>query len=126
MPIAVCGALCKCSFGTAPSSLSVIPKNPVFACGLPVVSIADMIPMVNIMTFGMCSTMTNPTVASATAAALGVLTPMPCIPATVAPWLPSKPIVIMPTGPVVCSGDMCTCMWGGMISITMPGQFTVL
>jgi hypothetical protein len=51
---------------------------------------------------------------------------MPCIPATMAPWIPSKPTIIMQTGPVVCGGDMCTCMWGGMISVTIPGQFTVL
>ena len=36
----------------------------------------------------MCTSLTNPTVAAATTAALGVLTPMPCIPVVAGPWKP--------------------------------------
>jgi hypothetical protein len=126
MPVAVSGALCKCSFGVAPSPLNILPKLPIFICGLPVAVITDFVPMVNISPFGVCSSPSNPTVASATAAALGVLTPMPCVPAVVAPWIPSKPMIITPVGPAVCGGDSCMCMWGGLITIAFPGQAVVL
>ncbi|MDR1391293.1 MAG: DUF4280 domain-containing protein [Holosporales bacterium] len=132
MPIAVCGALCKCSCGATPSSLVVIPRSAVFACGMPVASIMDFVPMINVISFGMCMTIANPVVASATAAAtaaaLGVFTftPMPCVPSISTPWVPTKPNVLLSTGPVVSGGDVCMCMWGGSISVTIPGQFSVL
>ncbi len=86
MPNQVCmGAMMMCTFGMAPSSLVVLPVNRVMTNEMPDANIMDHIPMVNIMPFGMCMSVANPTVAAATAAALGVLTPMPCIPATPAP-----------------------------------------
>ena len=82
------GAMLKCSFGMAPSTLMVtIPLRPMIQ-NKPKATIMDFVPMVNVMPFGMCQSMSNPTVASATAAAMGVLTPMPCIPVIVAPWAP--------------------------------------
>ncbi|MDR1233898.1 MAG: DUF4280 domain-containing protein, partial [Holosporales bacterium] len=105
MAIAVNGAICQCSFGTNPSNLQVIPKIPVDASGLPVATIMDFIPILNILSFGMCTTVSNPAVAAATAAAtaaaLGVftLTPMACIPAVASPWIPTTPTIILPTGP---------------------------
>ena len=88
MPLQVCmGAMMQCSFGVAPSSLVVLPTNRVMTNNVPDANIMDHIPMTNIMPFGMCTSPANPVVAAATAAALGVLTPMPCIPATPAPWI---------------------------------------
>jgi Domain of unknown function (DUF4280) len=78
--------------------------------------------MVNIMPFGMCTSVANPEVAAATAAALGVLTPMPCIPATVAPWAPGAPTVAYGKMPALDNTSKCMCMWAGVISITFPGQ----
>ena len=61
----------KCSFGLAPSALTVLPVNRV-NCGKQIAAnIMDSKPMLNILPFGMCITPTNPVVASATAAAAG-------------------------------------------------------
>ena len=114
----------KCSFGMAPSALTVLPVNRV-QCGKQVAAnIMDSKPMVNILPFGACITVSNPVVASATAAALGVLTPMPCIPNTVVPWAPGSPTVTVGGMPMLNSTSICNCMWGGVITIVMPGQVT--
>ena len=91
------GALMQCSFGLAPSSLVVLPTNMTYTDQVPDANIMDHVPMVNIMPFGMCTSLANPTVAAATAAAMGVLTPMPCIPNTPAPWIPGAPTVVLGT-----------------------------
>lgn len=83
---AVCtGAMLHCSFGIAPATLNVLPTSRTIVNSLPMANIMDNKPFVNILPFGMCNSIANPTVAAATAAALGVLTPMPCIPAISAP-----------------------------------------
>lgn len=119
------GAMLQCSFGAAPSSLMVLPVNRVLT-GTPDANIMDSNPMVNILPFGMCNSPANPTVAAATAAAMGVLTPMPCIPNTPAPWIVGAPTVLLANTPTLNSSSQCMCMWGGVIQITSPGQFTVM
>jgi len=118
------GAMMQCSFGVAPSSLIVLPANQVLT-GTPAATIMDNKPMVNILPFGMCTTPSNPTVAAATAAALGVLTPMPCIPVTPAPWVPGSPTVLIGNMPALNNTSKLLCNWGGVIQITSPGEMTV-
>ncbi|PPQ28063.1 DUF4280 domain-containing protein [Rhodopila globiformis] len=120
------GAMLACTMGAAPSSLVVLPTNRTMAGGMPAATIMDFAPMVNIMPFGMCMSIANPTVASATAAALGVLTPMPCIPATVAPWVPGAPTVLLGSMPALDNNCKCMCAYAGVISVTVPGQVTVM
>lgn len=120
------GAMLQCSFGVAPSSLVVLPASGVMAGGKPAANIMDNKPMANIMPFGMCNSMANPMVAAATAAALGVLTPMPCIPVTAAPWVPGSPTVLVGNMPGLQDSSKLMCNWGGVIQITMPGQFTAM
>lgn len=115
------GALMQCSFGVAPSALVVLPANKVMAEGPPAANIMDHKPMVNIMPFGVCSSPANPMVAAATAAALGVLTPMPCIPATAAPWVPGAATVLIARMPALDNISKCMCNWGGAISFVNPG-----
>jgi hypothetical protein len=107
----------------APATLSVLPVNRVLT-GTPDANIMDNKPMVNILPFGMCNSIANPTVAAATAAALGALTPMPCVPVTTAPWLPGAPTVLLANMPTLNDSSKLMCMWGGVISPTMAGQFT--
>src|SRR3954468_8217290 len=119
------GAVMMCSFGMAPSSLVVLPANRTM-CGTPAANIMDMIPMTNILTFGMCMSIANPVVASATAAALGVLKPMACVPATTAPWTPGSATVMLGGMPALNNTSTCMCMWGGVITIGFPGQVTTM
>ena len=126
MPQHVCnGAMMMCSFGVAPSTLVVLPVNRVLTSSQPAANVMDHMPIVNIPPFGMCMAPTNPQVAAATAAAMGVLTPMPCIPMTAAaPWVPGAVTVLEGGMPVLDNVSKLLCIWGGVITISMPGQFT--
>lgn len=125
MPMQVCmGAMLQCSFGAAPSSLVVLPLNRVITSNMPAANIMDNKPMVNILPFGVCMSLANPTVAAATSAAMGVLTPMPCIPVTPAPWAPGAPTVLVGNMPALDNSSTLMCAWGGTIMVTSPGQVT--
>jgi hypothetical protein len=119
------GATIMCSFGTTPSQLTVLPANRTNANKNPAATTMDNKPMVNIMPFGMCTTLSNPQVAAATSAAMGVLTPQPCMPVTTAPWTPGSPTVMIGQQTALNSTCQLMCTWGGMITISNPGQQTV-
>jgi hypothetical protein len=120
-----CGATLMCSFGLAPSSLVVLPIHQVVASA-PAGNISDSAPVVNIPPFGACTSVANPTVAAATAAALGVLTPMPCVPVPVGPWIPGSTKVILKGMPALHNSCKAMCSWGGVIQILNPGQLKVM
>jgi len=125
MPLqTVNGAQLMCSFGTSPSSLTVLPINQNATSTQPAATIMDHIPMVNIMPFGMCMSLANPQVAAATFAAMGVLTPQPCIPVTASPWTPGTATVLIANQPALDNMSICTCNWAGIITIADPGQTT--
>ena len=119
------GAMMSCTFGTAPSSLMVLPLNRVMTNNMPDANIMDNKPMVNILPFAMCNSLSNPMVAAATAAAFGVLTPMPCIPVTVAPWAPGASKTMIAKMPALDNSCKLNCTWGGVISFSQAGQVTV-
>ncbi len=126
MALIVCGgAMCQCSFGTTPSSLQVLPLNKTINIQ-PVANIMDNKPMVNILPFGMCSSLANPQVAAATSAAMGVLTPQPCLPFISAPWVPGSPTVLVGNKPALNNSSKLMCNWGGVIQITQPGQQSIM
>ncbi|MEM9458705.1 MAG: DUF4280 domain-containing protein [Myxococcota bacterium] len=124
MALALCtGATMMCSFGVAPATLTALP--PSIITGTPSANISAFAPIVNVATFGSCTSLANPTVASATSAALGVLTPMPCVPMTTAPWVPGAAKTINGGTPAADQNCKLMCNWGGVISVLVPGQVTL-
>ncbi len=121
----VVGANCLCTFGTAPAPLKVTSQSTVLFEGKPVATIQDAAPMSNVGPFGMCTTLSNPAVASATAAALGVLTPQPCTPVPAGTWIPTQTKDLIGGKPCLTQDCKLMCSYGGQITISMPGQTKV-
>lgn len=124
--IVVTGAKMLCPFGTVPANLTVTSQTTVLAEGKPVATIQDCAPNVNISSFGMCSSMANPQVASATAAALGVLTPQPCVPAVAGTWFPTQTMCLAEGKPCLTGNASAVCSYGGTLNIIDAGQKTVV
>lgn len=124
MPAAmVLGTPLKCSMGNVPMPFRPMP--PVgrrMVMGLPVGQITDIAPFVSIGPFGMCMSMANPTVAAATAAAQGVLTPMPCTPTPAGPWAPPEVDHGQAVIPNISQTACLFCAWGGTIQAVAPVQ----
>lgn len=114
-------AACQCSFGAAPAVLPVSSQQTVMACNLLAATIMDN----KLPPFGMCSSMANPSVASATAAAMGALTPMPCTPVIPAPWTPGSPTVLIAGKPALNNTSTLMCSYAGVIKINAPMAQTV-
>ena len=62
MGMQVCmGAMMTCSFGAAPNSHVVLPKNMVFMDQVPDANIMDHVPLMNILPFGVsCPSRNSP------------------------------------------------------------------
>ncbi|MBR1475568.1 MAG: DUF4280 domain-containing protein [Muribaculaceae bacterium] len=116
------GAEMRCTFGTSTARLVVLPDRTVWLAGQRMANIMDHKSMANIPGFGRCRTVTYPPTGSATAAAHGKLTPMPCVPGTLTPWMPGKPDYLVQGPPALLKSCKCMCQWGGVISITDDGQ----
>ena len=123
-PHVVNGAVLQCSFGAAPSTLTVLPMNRMLSSNQPAATIMDHQPMVNIQPFAMCACPANPQVIAATAAASGVFTPQPCIPMTHTPWSPGSPTALRANQPMLNQTSTCMCQWGGVVTIVSPGQYS--
>lgn len=125
--VVVTGAKLMCPFGTMPATLMATSQLMTLGCSKPVATIMDIAFGSNITSFGMCSSLANPQVAAATAAALGVLTPMPCTMMPAGPWQATKPTVLVGGKPVLTQGSMLLCGMGmGQISIISPGQMKIV
>lgn len=126
MPLQVVNAAkTVCTMSAKPSQLVVLPTNRRTAGGQPAGNIGDHVPITNIAPFGPCVSPAFPPTAAATAAALGALTPQPCMPNTTTPWAPGSATVTIANRPALVQTDTCRCVWGGTISITDPGQTLV-
>lgn len=119
----VSNALLKCSFGAAPTPLTALPKGP-FVKGQGqqlAATINDHIPMANIKPFGVCNSPSNP-------AGMGkpvVPTPCPCVPVITTPWMPPATKTKVNGQPALLKSATCMCVWGGQISINMPGELII-
>jgi len=119
----VCGgASLKCTMGSSPGKLLVTPQNKIMISGQYQANIADSVSMTNIQAFGLCQSLANPTVAAATAANLGVLHPMPCIPNPTGMWSIIDAKTKLAGQPALFDQAQLPCMWAGMITISDPGQ----
>lgn len=123
--LVVHGALLKCSQGAAPSSLTITPQNMVSADESNAATVMDHVPMTNIAPFAMCRSPANPQVAAATAAAMGVLTPQPCVPVIPAPWSPGSPVVTVQSLAALTDDSKCNCTWAGVIEVANAGPSAV-
>lgn len=119
------GCMLKCSFGMTPSVFMALelPGKPVIMGAMATATIMEIIPFDNVLPFGMCKSLANPQVASATAAAQGSLTPMPCVPVIPAPWAPPSQIVFYAGLPMATVQSKCMCAWAGEISVEAPAEF---
>lgn len=116
------GAVMRCSCGTSQAKLTVLPIRTVFLTGQPLANISDHLSFVNLGAFGRCRSLGFPATASATAAAHGKLTPMPCMHNTPFPWMGGKNDYIIKGDPALLKSSTCQCVWGGTISIVNDGQ----
>ncbi len=127
MSFCVCtGGVLGCSFGMTPAPFNALPAPRVLAGGCPAGTMTDMAPVVNIPPFGLCKSLANPTVAAATAAAMGALTPMPCVPVPAGPWTDTAQKLTIGGQSAITNDSKLTCAWGGQITVQFAGQLTVM
>lgn len=120
--LVVTGGTLTCTMGAMPATFAA--TGVTVQGGTPAGVVTD-ISMASIPTFGMCISPANPQVAAATSAALGVLTPQPCIPVIASPWAPGSLKVTINEVPALDSASTCMCTWAGTITVSSPGQESV-
>lgn len=115
--LVVAGAMMTCIFGKVPVPLIVVPEGSLVTAVTPAATIMDFVPMENIATFGVCNSPANPACLNPTGTG-------PCIPATVAPWVPGAPTVLINGMPALTNDSRCSCALGApeCISIVEAGQ----
>jgi hypothetical protein len=85
-------------------------------------NIMDNKPMMNILPFGVCMSLANPTNAGMPLGA----PPAPCVPVITAPWMPGSPTVMVANFPALNNNCKLMCAWAGIIQIIYPGQMNVM
>jgi len=116
------GAKLRCSMGSAQSQLQILPDRRVDLGNNGMANIMDNRPIVNIPPLGLCQSLTNPAVALATTVAMGVLTPMPCMPNISAPWTGGESGVLVKGQIALLNDCKLMCAWSGVIDIVQNGQ----
>jgi hypothetical protein len=114
------GASLQCSFGTTPSIFAASGLD--CSASSPAGVVTD-VGEENVPPFGMCVSMANPEVASASSAA-GSLVPQPCVP-VLEPWTPGSERVTIGDVSALDDTCQCSCAWGGVVTVSSPGQLSV-
>lgn len=107
------GAECLCVFGSIPAVFSASSVD--VSATTPAGVITDVTPA-NIATFGMCSSPLNP--------ATWIAGVAPCLP-VLQPWTPGAARVTIDGVPALDDTSVCMCSWGGVVTVTSPGQLLV-
>jgi hypothetical protein len=111
------GAILTCSKGTQPSHLGILPDIENLLAGRPTFAKhTDTTPNVNLRPFGLCTSMANPAVGVSYAASVGALSPVPCTPVPITPWLPA---------PSTTMGCSVLCAFAGVIKCIAPAAAMV-
>ena len=111
--VVVTGGTAQCTFGTLPGMIAAGAQKKVLIDGKPVATIMDFNTQC-ITPFGLCTTLTNPAVQAATT----------LVPAGT--WKPTKVTVQAGGSPVLTNECQGTCVYGGCIAVTNPGQSKVI
>ena len=116
------GAKLKCSFGSAPKSMIVLPLNRTTTkMAKPLANKLDMIPFVNIPAFGQCKSPANP-MNWKMAGPVPVVVPSSCIPIPVMPWNPVATKTKIGSNPALIDTSKTMCVWAGSIEVDDPGS----
>lgn len=110
---AVMTSVCRCTFGAAPCPLPITSQFTVFGVNQLSGTVMDN----KLLFFGPCSSLAFPATASATAAAQGALTPMPCVSMFPAPWVPGAITVMIENKIMLNNTSKLFCAYGGVVSI---------
>jgi hypothetical protein len=112
------GATLQCSFGTTPATFSASGTKTLARSAAGVVT---DVAKANVPPFGMCQSLQNPQVATATSAAAGTLTPQPCQP-VLQPWSPGSKQVTIGKVAALDDSSQCKCAWQGVVTVSAAGQ----
>jgi cell wall-associated NlpC family hydrolase len=118
----VAGATISCNYGSKRTALKTPFSHGVYIGQKAQLNIMDFKPTMNIMPFGRCASLQNPTVAAATAANNGVLQPMPCTPMITMPWINGKEDKLVDQFPALLNKSTNSCLYCGIIQIEEDGQ----
>ena len=109
------GATLQCSFGSASADFAASGTQT--SAGDAAGVVTD-VASANVPSFGTCSSMSNPQVASAQGA------PQPCKP-VLEPWSPGSKQVTIGGVSALDDASTCTCAWEGVVKVNDAGQDAV-
>jgi len=126
MPKCVCmGAKLKCSFGSGPKDMMVLPIAMVMNATInSLATQMDFIAMLNIPAFGNCTSPANP-MNWKMAGPVPVFVPSSCIPIPVMPWDPVAKKMKIGGNPAMLETSKTMCVWAGSITVDKPGLTNV-